>query len=561
MSEERKIKFDVIKAISKIAAKLEDSKLKFRRTKEFSANIEKLNGYFGTTESQSWLLCAMISYYFDNGGCTVNFTNLAHFLDCPVMSIIVYQKDIEALLQKHYIKNAASIDAYKVELKNEFALNEELLNCILQNKEIELIEEEPKTFTSIDFVNKIGEIVNGRYRLEECTSAQMHMQAQKIEMQFASDPFVKATQELLPDLFLRIFFYDACSDFLSGGETDLDITILDIYDTPRRFAKANEFMNEANLLFTRDLLEFTKKETLAEASLTLTHKAKEMLLGENLKFFIKAAKGANIIEPEKIKQKELFYSPENENQIGRLKSSLVEENLVQIQNRLVEKGMPKGISVLLYGAPGTGKTESVYQIAKATGRKILHVDISASKSCWFGESEKIIKKIFTDYKDLCKLCSQEPDGKYPILLFNEADGILSKRKDSTAGNVAQTENAMQNIILEEMEKIEGIMIATTNLADNLDTAFERRFLFKIKFENPSVDAKKKIWKSKLEWLAESDLEVCAQKYDLSGGQIDNIVRKITMDEVLTGERPNLPQLEELCRSEKLGNHNNKIGFF
>ena len=64
----------------------------------------------------------------------------------------------------------------------------------------------------------------------------------------------------------------------------------------------------------------------------------------------------------------------------------------------------------------------------------------------------------------------------PILLFNEADAVFSKRKDVNNGNVAQTENAIQNIILEEMENLDGILIATTNLADNLDGAFERRFV-------------------------------------------------------------------------------------
>ena len=70
----------------------------------------------------------------------------------------------------------------------------------------------------------------------------------------------------------------------------------------------------------------------------------------------------------------------------------------QIQKRLTEKGLPHGIAVLLHGAPGCGKTESVYQIAKVTNRKIYHVDISQTKSCWFGESEKKIQEIFDNYK-------------------------------------------------------------------------------------------------------------------------------------------------------------------
>ena len=215
---------------------------------------------------------------------------------------------------------------------------------------------------------------------------------------------------------------------------------------------------------------------------------------------------------------------------------------------------------MLYGAPGTGKTETVYQIAKETGRQILHVDISSAKSCWFGESEKITKKIFTDYKQLCKAARSEKDGKMPILLFNEADGILSKRRDADLGNTTQTENTIQNIILEEMETLEGIMICTTNLSENLDTAFERRFLFKIMFENPTIAVKQKIWKSKLDWLNDETISKVAQTYNLSGGQIDNIVRKITMDEVLTGNKPDFEELNTLCKSEKINNTERRIGF-
>lgn len=73
----------------------------------------------------------------------------------------------------------------------------------------------------------------------------------------------------------------------------------------------------------------------------------------------------------------------------------------------------------------------------------------------------------------------------PILLFNEADGVINKRKDSNSSAVAQTENEIQNIILQEMEEFKGILIATTNLTDNIDTAFERRFLFKLELTVPT----------------------------------------------------------------------------
>ena len=236
--------------------------------------------------------------------------------------------------------------------------------------------------------------------------------------------------------------------------------------------------------------------------------------------------------------------------------SLQNANYTNMVSRLEDKGLPKGMAILLYGAPGTGKTESVMQWARATGRDIIHVDISASKSMWYGESEKIIKEIFTKYRRQCKRSVLKP-----ILLFNEADAIFASRKTGNNSSIDQTENAIQNIILEEMECLDGILIATTNLADNLDKAFERRFLFKIRFDKPSIEAKTKIWRDKLSALSEAEAHSLAIRYDFSGGEIDNIVRKSLMSEVIEGKIPSFNEIEKLCTEEKMGRSAGKrVGF-
>ena len=227
-----------------------------------------------------------------------------------------------------------------------------------------------------------------------------------------------------------------------------------------------------------------------------------------------------------------------------------------MRERLEKQNFSKGLAILLYGEPGTGKTESVMQIAKETGRAVMHVDISNTKSMWFGESEKIIKQVFADYRRLCERSKVKP-----ILLFNEADAIFSKRKDVSRSNVAQTENAIQNIILEEMENLDGILVATTNLADNFDAAFERRFLFKVRFDKPTIEAKKSIWMNKLNMLTDEEAQTLAVQFDMSGGQIDNIVRKVIMNEIVKGETPTLAGLKTLCAEEKLNCGNlTRIGF-
>lgn len=281
-----------------------------------------------------------------------------------------------------------------------------------------------------------------------------------------------------------------------------------------------------------------------------------MIFGKDASLFIEKPEKKNLICAANIKEKHLYFSEKEQSQLNLVCNSLQEANYINMVSRLEERGLPKGMAILLYGAPGTGKTESVMQWARSTGRDIIHVDISASKSMWYGESEKIIKEIFTKYKRQCKRSALKP-----ILLFNEADAIFASRKTGNNSSIDQTENAIQNIILEEMERLDGILIATTNLADNLDKAFERRFLFKIHFDKPSVGAKVKIWRDKLSALTEEQALSLASRYDFSGGEIDNIVRKTLMAEVLDGIAPCFNEIEKLCTEEKIGKSvNQRVGF-
>ena len=253
----------------------------------------------------------------------------------------------------------------------------------------------------------------------------------------------------------------------------------------------------------------------------------------------------------------MFYNENEKRKLEDLYSLLQEDNFKQIQNRLSENGMRSGFACLFSGSVGTGKTETVYQIARKTGRDIMFVDISETKSKWFSESEKMTKDIFTRYKRYV-----DENTKAPILLFNEADAIFSKRRqlDETRSGPGQTENAIQNIILQEMENLKGILICTTNLIKNFDKAFERRFLYKIEFDKPSVNVRRQIWKSMFPALNEEET-MKLSSFDLSGGQIENVVRKHSVNIVLKGETPTLEAMTEMCRDEVWDKENVKcIGF-
>ena len=149
----------------------------------------------------------------------------------------------------------------------------------------------------------------------------------------------------------------------------------------------------------------------------------------------------------------------------------------------------------------------------------------------------------------------------PILFFNEADAIINKRTENVERSVDKMDNAMQNIILQEIEDLEGILIATTNLTANLDKAFERRFIFKVEFCKPDTEVKTKIWSSMLNDISIDDARQLASRFDFSGGQIENIARKRTVDYILTGKIASLDEIEGYCRAELLnGKERRHIGF-
>ena len=263
-----------------------------------------------------------------------------------------------------------------------------------------------------------------------------------------------------------------------------------------------------------------------------------------------------LISHSDIRLKKMFYNDEESEQVASLTDLLGAEKFAQVQDRLRERGHRNGFCCLFYGPAGTGKTETVMQIAKETGRDIFIVDMSRLKSKWIGDSEKNIKQLFRTYRSIVKESELAP-----ILLFNEADAIFGKRIREE-NSTDKMNNAIQNIILQEMETLDGILIATTNLTENFDQAFERRFLYKILFRTPETGVKAKIWRSMIDDLSEDDATQLASDYGFTGGQIENISRKLDVDYILSGKNPDMGKIVSLCKAESIHKpeESRRIGF-
>ena len=312
-------------------------------------------------------------------------------------------------------------------------------------------------------------------------------------------------------------------------------------------------------LMEQKLVEYVNNDGFADRNnFQLTAKVKEELLSELNLCDRQANAGQELIKGETLPYKALYYNERETTQIEQLASLLSRERFDEVRRRLAENGMRQGFACLFYGAPGTGKTETALQLARRTGRDIMQVNFAQLKSCWVGESEKNVKELFDKYRALA-----EKSEVTPILLFNEADAIIGKRREGAERAVDKMENAIQNIILQEMETLDGILIATTNLTQNLDKAFERRFLYKIEFERPDLRSKQAIWQTMLPDLSEADAAELASCYDFTGGQIENIARKQMVEKILNGtEHVALSTLKQYCDNELIATPDKprKIGF-
>ncbi|HEF8134195.1 TPA: ATP-binding protein [Campylobacter jejuni] len=212
---------------------------------------------------------------------------------------------------------------------------------------------------------------------------------------------------------------------------------------------------------------------------------------------------------------------------------LLENILKQQDKKVLERLHSWGIKsnknieakIIFYGPAGTGKTMSALAMAKSMKKPVLSFDCSKILSKWVGESEQNVRKIFDTYKNIVQTCKQSP-----ILLLNEADQFLSTRVDGSSGS-DKMHNQMQNIFLEQIERFSGVIIATTNFLESLDSAFSRRFDYKIEFKKPDFKDRLKIWEKFLpkKALFEKDFDInILSNYELSGAQILMVMKNTAL---------------------------------
>lgn len=178
-----------------------------------------------------------------------------------------------------------------------------------------------------------------------------------------------------------------------------------------------------------------------------------------------------------------------------------------------------GLAFHFAGPPGTGKTICAEALAYALNKKLLVVRYAELESRWVGQTSKHVAAVFRS--------AARQDA---VLFFDEADAIAGRRFTSMNAAYEREANAIVNVLLHELETFPGVVIFATNLAANIDPAFERRIRTHILFDMPNVEERERIWRVQLHErktpLADDvDFAALAEAYPRSGGDIKNAVLK------------------------------------
>lgn len=537
----------ILEAFEYIVELAKDSSLDADFFENASVYIKYAARKLKLSSMQTVLLALFVDQSEDS---SIRMSDIAAYTGCRTTKILRLSSEIDVLVDKYYLRASHSYNrlTYRVPV--------DVLKALKKNQPyVHVVEPITGLQSFFDRFNELMEYMNN----DELTHEALLEETEEYLGDIRDSHFARALKRFGLVNENRLLFIYMAHLFVENNDDRINFSDIDnLYDNDKipNWCK-NELRSRTSELFCCKLIENVNEDGMARSDcFRLTEYAKTDLLSE-LNLTVNAKSDCDLIKWDSFPEKKLVYNVSEKKQVMELSSILSAERFGEVQSRLRNVGMRAGFCCLFYGSPGTGKTETVYQVARATGRDILRVDVDKIKSCWVGESEQNMKKVFDKYRNICKSTSLAP-----ILLFNEADAILGVRMEGATRAVDKMENSIQNIILQEMEALEGIMIATTNLTTNLDKAFERRFLYKVEFNRPTVEARAQIWQAMFPALTERDACTLASQFDLSGGEIENISRKYMVNAILSGQDTiDLLLLAELCRNERIGTSTRqRIGF-
>lgn len=537
--------------VEKVSSQASKSNLQFSGFIQ-SESVQTIANYLEITQRQTVIFCVLVELSLQR---MVTVENIARYFKCSLLKVLSLLDEFEVLEKKALVKKRIKSGSSKASFDNiSYFVPFNVIDSIRTSDKTKL--QPVKNMNLPNLLERVKDIVKEREN-DIISTQQLIHEIEELIKNNLQHTFIKYLNKQIANTAHKCVAMVAAYLRITGQEiveieSIPDSIFDDISDTlnmRRELISGRHELVKKNVI-TIEPCFFSDQETIS-----LSKKSLNVLYEEYPELIVDDLKEKGLIISKHIKEKKLFFNQGVKMEIDNI-TSIIKRGRFQSYQKAAEKNnINKGITAIFHGVSGTGKTQVVYQIAKTTGRDIMMVDLSQTKNMWFGESEKQVKRIFDNYRQLLSASRVEP-----VLFINEADGLFSKRTANNSSQTSQTLNTIQNILLQELEDFNGILIATTNLITNLDKAFERRFLFIIEFPRPDKFTRAKIWKNRVPELTYRMANQLGQKFDITGGQIDNQIRKLILKEVTKKNVNTFETLMEGCSKNHGFTGKMQIGF-
>ena len=500
---------------------------------EFISDFFKVKDRLGVL-----LLCYFINRRLVKGKSSITLNELMNAFQCNLVNSISINEQLEYFRKTKIIVSSKKIFGRKEDI--EYSLSQATLNSVLKGDPEMLNDKKEVSFTA--FLSLLHNVLYDNELDDEDVSVELSALMNEFE-QLDEIKYLKA-ERLMPEE-MAIYLYIVARQSIFG---DLMVSMERIFrvainDNFSRYYYQNELFEKRSPLLSNDLIKFSA-DTFMDF-LELTEKSIKALNISEKKSARQFTTGSNLVTlimPENIKfQEGMVY--EESLKIDFLDKLISEEGYIKAITRLEQENVEtKQVVALLYGVSGLGKSQTVRNLAAKYNRPILQVNLSQIKDAFVGNSEKNVQECFNIYRKAVshfqykKNIDGQDQGPYgtPIFYLDEFDSLIPQRNQSGSGSsVSNMYSNMVGIFLTELERINGIILFSSNLPGAIDTSLHRRINFKFHFGTFSKKNQIRTLQLYFKDFNPEILEQVGTSAELTPGNIVNIKKAFVLESLFT----------------------------
>ena len=482
------------------------------------------------------ILCYLINRRLVKGKSYITLNELMSAFECSLVDSISINEQLE-----YFRKNKILVSTKKTFGKKEdieYALTQNTLNAVLKGDSEILNDKKEQSFTA--FLNLFHTVVYDNELDDEDVSSELSVLMDEFD-KLEEIKYLKG-ERLCPEELAIYLFVVARQSIFGDTKVSLErIFRVAVNDNFSKYYYQNEIIEQRSTLLNNDLLKFSPDSFMDFLQLTeKSIKALNIVEKMSTRQFTTGSDLVTLIMPENIKiQEGMVY--EESLRIDFLDQLISEDGYIKAVNKLSEEGVEtKQIVALLYGVSGLGKTQTVRNLAAKYKRPILQVNLSQIKDAFVGNTEKNTLELFNIYRKAVNhfQVMRNEKGKEigpiftPLLYIDEFDSLMPHRSSTGGGSsVSNMYSNMVGIFLTELERVNGIVLLSSNLPGAIDTSLHRRINFKFHFGSFSKQNQVRTLQLYFKDFESNILEEAASKADLTPGNIVNIRKAYVLESI------------------------------